>query len=339
MDTSQIPIALTMGEPAGVGGEIALKAWLGRGQDIPAFCLIDDPERLRALATQTSMDVPIVEITSADQVCSVFNDALPVLPLGQRITSHPGAPDTSTAQAVCTSIEMAVGLAMKGLVSSVVTNPIQKNTLYDIGFSYPGHTEYVAHLSGGDEPVMMLASPMLRVVPVSVHVALAQAIRDLDTQSIVRKGRITAQSLRTDFGIENPRIAVAGLNPHAGESGTMGDEEARIIVPAIETLRSDGLDVVGPIPPDALFTPRMRATYDVALCHYHDQALIPLKALDVDNAVNVTIGLPVVRTSPDHGTALDIAGTGQADAQSLMVSLRMARDIATRRADALTMDS
>ncbi len=332
MDTSP-PLVLTMGEPAGVGGEIALAAWAQLRASGPVFFLVDDPERLRDLAARLGLDAPVQAIASPAEAAAVFARALPVLPLGVRVASRPSHLDGAHASAVVRAIEMAVAIAQSGAAGAVVTNPIQKSTLYDAGFAYPGHTEFLGALAGGGRPpVMMLACPELRVVPVTVHQALRSAIAGLTTDAIVVQTEITADALRRDFGIARPRLAVAGLNPHAGEGGAMGDEEIRVIQPALYALRARGLDVTGPWPPDTLFTPRARARYDAAICMYHDQALIPLKALDIDGGVNVTLGLDIVRTSPDHGTALDIAGTGQAHPGSLIAALRMADAIARRRA-------
>jgi 4-hydroxythreonine-4-phosphate dehydrogenase len=324
-------IAVTMGEPAGIGGEVALLAWKNRKPELPPYFVIDDPVRLQWIAEHLGLGVPVIEITTPFEAFDVFNGGLPVLPVGHRVTATPGQPSPDSATAVCASIEQAVQHCLDGSARAMTTNPIQKNTLYDAGFSYPGHTEYVAHLSGGHEPVMMLASPMLRVVPVTMHQSLRTAITDVNTSTIISKTRITATALAQNFGIERPRLAIAGLNPHAGEDGNMGSEENDIISPAIEALKQDGFQVEGPVPPDALFMPRMRETYDVAICHYHDQALIPIKALDVDNAVNVTLGLPIIRTSPDHGTALGIAGTGTANPQSFVAALHMADQMADHR--------
>lgn len=325
------PIAVTMGEPAGIGAELALLAWHRERHTLPPFFVIDDPVRLKDLSTVLGLDADIETISHTREAAAVFGSGLPVLPVGMAVSYRLGIPDKKTAPAVCKSIETAARLCMDGDASAMVTAPIQKNTLYDAGFPYPGHTEFIGHLTGTQNPVMMLISPMLRVVPVTVHMPLVSAIRDLSTGKIVNTARITARSLKTDYNIQTPRIAVAGLNPHAGEDGILGREEQDIIHPAVSELQKEGLSVIGPVPPDSLFTARMRETYDVAICQYHDQALIPIKALDVDHAVNVTIGLPIVRTSPDHGTALDIAGAGKADPGSFVASLHMANEIACNR--------
>ncbi len=335
MTTPPLPLAITMGEPAGIGGEIVLAAWAELRTSGPAFFIIDDPARLTNLANLLGKTSNLREITSPEQAAAVFPNALPILSVGSRVDAIPGRLNGVHAGAVVRSIELAVGFAQSGAASGIVTNPIQKSTLYDAGFAYPGHTEFLGALAGGGRtPVMLLACPELRVVPVTVHQSLKSAIAGLTTAAIVQQARLAASALHRDFGIARPRLAIAGLNPHAGEGGAMGDEEARIIQPAIDALRADGLSVSGPLPPDTMFTPRARPTYDVAICMYHDQALIPLKALDIDGGVNVTLGLDIVRTSPDHGTALDIAGRGLAHPGSLIAAIHMADAIAKRRAQA-----
>jgi 4-hydroxythreonine-4-phosphate dehydrogenase len=331
-----LPLAVTMGEPAGVGGDILLKAWRRRADGVPSFFAIDNPDRLRALAGRLGLDCPIAEIARADEAGSAFAEAVPVLALDLPAEVAPGRPDSRNVGAVARSIAMAVDLCRAGEVAGLVTNPIHKAVMYQGGFAYPGHTEYLAHLAGLDgREVMMLACPGLRVVPVTIHVALTQAIAQLSSDLIVMVGRETARSLARDFGLARPRLAVAGLNPHAGEDGGMGREEIDIIAPAIAALRADGIDAFGPLPPDTLFHARARQSYDAVLCMYHDQALIPLKTIDFDAGVNITLGLPFVRTSPDHGTAFDLAGTGRAVETSLMAALRTAAEIAAnrRRAD------
>jgi 4-hydroxythreonine-4-phosphate dehydrogenase len=262
----------------------------------------------------------------------MFRDALPVLPVRLAVPARPGQPDAKNAAAVVASIERATDLAVRGLAGAVVTNPINKAALYDAGFAYPGHTEFLAALTGAvGKQIMMLVSPALRVVPVTVHASLRRSIEMITSERIVAAARTTEAALRLEFGIATPRLAIAGLNPHAGEQGALGDEETTIIGPAIDELRSDGMDVSGPWPPDTMFTGSARARYDVAICMYHDQALIPLKTLDMTHGVNVTLGLPIVRTSPDHGTALDIAGMGKADARSMIAAVKMAADMADAR--------
>jgi 4-hydroxythreonine-4-phosphate dehydrogenase len=327
------PLALTMGEPAGIGGEVTLKAWQRRiTARLPPFFVIDDPARLAGLGSAIGLDVPLREIAEPDEAAGVFPMALPVLP--QRLAHAPtlGRPDAANAPAVIAAIERAVALVRRGVAGAVVTNPIQKEALYAAGFTYPGHTEFLGALAGIARPVMMLAGPELRVVPVTVHLSLAAALSELSTAAIVDCGRVTAMALRRDFGIERPRLAVAALNPHAGEGGAMGDEERRIIAPAVAALAAEGIAVVGPAPADTLFHAEARKRYDAALCMYHDQALIPLKTLDFDRGVNVTLGLPFIRTSPDHGTALDIASKGIANPASLIAALTLAGAMAARRA-------
>ncbi len=329
--TAAAPLAVTMGEPAGIGGELSLKAWSERRRGARPFFALDDGARLTALAGKLGLDVPVREIARPADAGPVFATALPVLPVRLRASVQAGRPDPVNAPATLEAIERAAKLALAGEIAGMVTNPIQKKTLQDAGFRHPGHTEYLAELAGGVEVAMMLACPELRVVPVTIHLSLAEAVRTLDTAKIVRAGRIAAAGLRSLFGIAQPRLAVAGLNPHAGEQGSMGDEESRLIAPAIEALRRDGIDASGPAPADTLFHPAARARYDAALCMYHDQALIPIKTVDFAGGVNVTLGLPFVRTSPDHGTALDIAGSGRADPASLIAALAMADDMARRR--------
>ena len=311
-------LALTMGDPAGIGGELTLKAWSALRDSGPAFVALDDPARLCAL----DPSIPLQVIGAIGE--ARFADALPVLPIGLAAHSTPGRPDPANAGAVIVSIETAVRLAQEGQAAGVVTNPISKATLYAAGFAHPGHTEFLGVLTGAKLSVMMLANDQLRVVPVTVHVGLRAALDLLTTDLIVETARITADALRRQFGIARPRLGIAGLNPHAGEAGAMGTEEQTIIAPAMDILRADGIDLSGPYPPDTMFTPAARARYDVAICMYHDQALIPLKTIDMASGVNVTLGLPIVRTSPDHGTAFDIAGRGIADASSLIAAIRLA---------------
>lgn len=327
-----LPLALTMGEPAGIGGDIALKAWLRRAEGVPPFFLIDDPDRLATLAARLGLDVPISAIASPAEAVGRFAATLPVLPETLAVKVEPGHPDPANTAAVRASIARAVDLALAGEAAGVVTNPIHKGVMYQGGFRFPGHTEFLAHLVGQDgREVMMLACSAIRVVPVTIHIALSEAVRVLRREDIVAVGTTTATALRQDFGIAKPRLAVAGLNPHAGEDGAMGREELDIIAPAIAELRAAGIDAFGPLPPDTMFHAAARARYDAALCMYHDQALIPIKTIDFDGGVNVTLGLPFVRTSPDHGTAFEVAGTGQAKETSLMAALTMAADIAAHR--------
>ncbi len=329
-----LPLALTMGDPAGVGGEIALMAWLRR-ELLPPFFMIDDPDRLRRLEASGKLGVPVEEIAAPEVAASVFPRALPVLPLGKRVPASPGRSDPAHAGAVVAAIDRAVALVQAKRAGAVVTNPIHKAALYQAGFPDPGHTEYLARKAGiATAPIMMLAIPGLRVVPVTIHVALAEAIRLLSTDRILHAARVTAAALRNDFGITRPRLAIAGLNPHAGEEGHLGREDIEIVAPAVATLSREGIAASGPLPPDTMFAAGARSGYDAAICMYHDQALIPLKTLDFERGVNATLGLPFVRTSPDHGTAFDLAGTFLASPESLIAALEMAAQMAANRAAA-----
>ncbi len=321
-----------MGDPAGIGGELSLKAWLAlRGSGV-VFVALDDQSRLESLARNLGLAVEVRQVSNAADAAAAFSTALPVLAVPLAATPIPGQPDQANARAIVTSIEQATKLALAGAAAGVVTNPINKAALYQAGFAYPGHTEFLADLTGATgQQIMMLASPLLRVVPVTVHASLRDSIAMLTTDMIVAAARTTAAALRRDFGIAAPRLAIAGLNPHAGEQGALGTEETTLVQPAIDTLLADGIAVSGPWPPDTMFTVAARARYDVAICMYHDQALIPLKTLDMAHGVNVTLGLPIVRTSPDHGTAFDIAGKGIADATSLLAAIELAAALARRR--------
>ncbi|MBM85732.1 MAG: 4-hydroxythreonine-4-phosphate dehydrogenase PdxA [Rhodospirillaceae bacterium] len=323
------PLVLTPGEPSGVGAEIALKAWRSAP---PVFFLIDDPDRVRSIARELRVSVEVIDSpTGAEEA---FRSGLPVMPHHFPVDPVPGAPDPANGSAVIDAIRDAVALVGNGKAGAVVTNPIQKSTLHMAGFLHPGHTEYLANLAGSDRSVMMLACDTVRVVPVTIH----EAIRDVPTlltrELIVETARITASSLKHDFGIRAPRLVVAGLNPHAGEAGSIGFEDQEVISPAIETLRDEAIEVTGPLAADSMFHEAVRGTYDAAICMYHDQALIPIKTIDFWGSVNVTIGLPFVRTSPDHGTALNLAGTGLADERSLLAALHMADKIRRQRATA-----
>ena len=331
---SRAPLALTMGEPAGIGAEIAMKAWLARA-DVPVFFLIDDPQRLERLARRLGWAVPVAEIGEPSEAAGVFDRALPVLREVLPADIAPGKPDARNAGAVLSSIRRAVALTRSGDAAAVVTNPISKGVLYQAGFAHPGHTEYLAELADGrPTPVMMLVGGGLRVVPVTIHISLRDVLRELTGPKIVETARIVARALERDFGIARPRLAMAGLNPHAGEGGALGREEIEIIAPAIERLRADAIDVSGPLAADTLFHAGARPRYDATICMYHDQALIPLKTLDFERGVNVTLGLPFVRTSPDHGTAFGIAGTGTANEASLVAALNLADALARCRARA-----
>lgn len=331
------PLALTMGEPAGIGPEITLKAWAGgRNAPLTPFFAIGDTALYLDTARRIGLDCDIREIGDPAETNGLFPDALPVLPVALATPAEPGRLAPENALAVIRAIDLAADLALAGKAGGIVTNPIHKRALYDAGLSVPGHTEYLAALCGGTTPVMMLSCPGLRVVPVTVHLALREAAAALTCDAIIEQGAILARSLTSDFGIAHPRIAVAALNPHAGEDGHLGREEIDVIAPAIETLKAacPEVDFRGPLPADTLFHAAARKTYDAVLCMYHDQALIPLKTIDFENGVNTTLGLPIVRTSPDHGTALDIAGKGVAHPGSLIAAIQMAGDIAACRAGA-----
>jgi 4-hydroxythreonine-4-phosphate dehydrogenase len=325
------PLALTMGDPAGVGPEITAKAWRALKDEGPAFVVIGDRDLLAA------QGAPTVEAGSLTDAAQAFAEALPVLhqPVGAPV--QPGAPSSAHANAIVGWIETAAALAMTGEASGVVTAPIAKAPLYEAGFKFPGHTEFLAELTaaapmaGERGPVMMLASGDLRTVLVTIHEPYARAPALLTIERIVHVAKVTAEALIRDFGIDHPRLAVAGLNPHAGESGRIGREEVEVIAPAIAVLRGSGIDAVGPRPADTLFHPEARRTYDAAVCMYHDQALIPVKMLDFWGGVNVTLGLPIVRVSPDHGTGYDVAGQGIARPDSLIAAVRAAAAIAARR--------
>jgi 4-hydroxythreonine-4-phosphate dehydrogenase len=329
------PLLLTQGDPAGIGPELTLRAWLQRDQEaLPPFAVLTDPAHLEQVAKAQGWAVPIVPVTDASQASSAFPKALPVIPLKARVSAQPGRPDAASAPSVIDSIETAVRLVRAGVASAIVTNPIAKHVLYDAGFRHPGHTEFLAALAGEDgntyHPVMMLWSEELAVVPVTVHIALSAVPAALTTELIVLTARIVARELRERFGLGTPRLALAGLNPHAGENGAMGMEDQAIIAPAIAALRAEGIAVSGPLPADTMFHARARKGYDAALAMYHDQALIPIKTIAFDEAVNVTLGLPFVRTSPDHGTAFDIAGKGIARPDSLMAAIRLAARLGAR---------
>lgn len=329
------PLALTMGEPGGVGPEIALKAHAALKSSGTGFFVLGDPQVFPAGRIRT--------IKAPREAAKVFADALPVLDIGVAAKSRPGLADPATAPAVIAAIEQAVAHAAAGEAAGVVTNPIEKSSLAAAGFPWPGHTEFIDHLTRAAPmpagrargAVMMIAGPDLRTVPVTIHQSVREAAAALTPEMIVAKGIVTLEALEADFGIAAPRLAVSGLNPHAGEKGTMGREDADIIEPAIALLRARfGDRVTGPHPADTLFHADARARYDAALCMLHDQALIPAKTLAFHEAVNVTLGLPIVRTSPDHGTALDIAGKGTARADSLIAAIRLAARLAARRAGA-----
>jgi 4-hydroxythreonine-4-phosphate dehydrogenase len=329
------PLALTLGEPAGIGPDITFAAWRRRIElNLAPFYLLADPDFIARCAQRIAPDVPIAVVEPAAAATS-FASALPVVDIGVPVSAQPGHPDRSSAPAALAAIRRAVADVNAGTASAIVTNPVAKNVLYRSGFAEPGHTEFLAKLAEESTgvavlPVMMLWSPELAVVPVTIHLPLKDVVASLSSELVVETGRIVARDLRDRFGIARPRLAVAGLNPHAGEDGTLGDEDLTVVRPAVERLEAEGIDVRGPLPADSLFHRSARATYDVALAMYHDQALIPIKTLAFDHAVNVTLGLPFVRTSPDHGTAFDIAGTGRADPTSLIAALQLATRLSSR---------
>ena len=336
MDSAERPLALTLGDPAGIGPDITLLAYEARqSAPVPPFVLIGDPRVLAERARALGLDIEIETVGEASEATSLFAEALPVLPVSVAGDVVAGRPDSAAAGAVQRSIERAVELVRAGTASAVVTNPISKAILIQAGFGFPGHTEFFAKLAGLDasDAVMMLAAPELKVVPVTIHIPLKEVIGALNEGRIVKTLEISARDLARYFGVARPRIAVTGLNPHAGEDGTMGREEIEVIMPAIAAARRQGLDVTGPYSADTLFHAEARKTYDVAVAMYHDQALIPIKILAFDLGVNATLGLPFVRTSPDHGTAFALAGTGQARPRSLIEALRLA-DAMQARADA-----
>jgi 4-hydroxythreonine-4-phosphate dehydrogenase len=329
------PLALTVGEPAGIGPDITFAAWRRRAEvGLPPFYLLGDPAFLARRAERIAPDLTIAVVEPA-AAWTAFKTALPVVDIGVPITAEPGRPDESSAPAALAAIRRAVADVRAGAATAMVTNPVAKNVLYRSGFPEPGHTEYLGKLveeSTGvaTRPVMMLWSPELAVVPVTIHLPLKDVIAHLSGDLVVETGRIVARDLRERFGIGRPRLAVAGLNPHAGEDGALGDEDLTVVRPAVERLKAEGIEARGPLPADSLFHRAARASYDAALAMYHDQALIPIKTLAFDHAVNVTLGLPFVRTSPDHGTAFDIAGTGRADPTSLIAALQLAARLSSR---------
>ncbi|MDV3456417.1 4-hydroxythreonine-4-phosphate dehydrogenase PdxA [Sphingomonas sp. HF-S4] len=326
------PLAIALGDSAGIGPEITAKAWSARIlHSLPPFFAVGDPR-----AVEKVWDGPIARISDPAQAVAAFTEALPILTVGDVGDVVPGFPDVESARCALQSLEVASGLTRSGAASGLVTGPVSKAQLYRIGVTHPGQTEFVAERCGvsGDNAVMMLAGPTLRVVPITVHVALADVPHLISSELIVAKARVTARGLHRNFGIERPRLAFAGLNPHAGEGGAIGREEIDILMPAIEQLRAEGIDAVGPFAADTMFHARARAGYDAALCLYHDQALIPIKTLHFDDGVNTTLGLPIVRTSPDHGTAFGIAGRDEANPGAMIAAIRMAAAQAERRAEA-----
>jgi 4-hydroxythreonine-4-phosphate dehydrogenase len=330
------PLCLTQGDPSGIGPDISLALYNQTRGNGEAFFVLADPDLLRRRAATLGLAVEIAE-TEPEQARAVFRSALPVVPLDARVIGEPGHPDPADAPATIEAIARAVGLVHAGRASAVVTNPIAKSVLYRAGFAHPGHTEYLGQLARDlygreNRPVMMLWSRELAVVPATIHVPLAQVPSLLATQDLVEIATIVIESCRRDFGLARPRLVFAGLNPHAGEDGALGREDIDIIAPAVARLAAQGHDVRGPLPADTMFHAEARATYDVAICAYHDQALIPLKTLAFDSGVNVTLGLPFIRTSPDHGTAFAIAGTGAARMTSLAEAVALAARMARARA-------
>lgn len=334
------PLLVTAGEPAGVGPDILLAAWQNRQrQKIPSFLVHTDPRHLeeRAAALGINASVSLWDETTLSDAVEAFDESIPVLPLKTRFKANPGTPNCADASGITGSIRNCVDLLRSGLGGAVVTLPINKSSLYDAGFRYPGHTEFLGALAEDwpqaeqpVRPVMMLAGPELRAVPVTIHIPLHAVPAALNKEDIVATARILHRDLQSRFGIVQPRIAVSGLNPHAGEDGALGDEDAAVIAPAVERLQAQGIACRGPLPADTMFHDEARKTYDAALCMYHDQALIPAKALAFHETVNVTLGLPFIRTSPDHGTAFDIAGTGKANPASFIAALRMAQEMSEK---------
>ncbi|MGL4488257.1 MAG: 4-hydroxythreonine-4-phosphate dehydrogenase PdxA [Rhizobiaceae bacterium] len=327
-------LALTVGDPSGIGPDVALLAWARRrALSLPAFILLADPDQVarRAQMLDIAVEIRICQPHKAD---AVFSGALPVSPLSNKHTETPGQPSLANAAGTIEAIDRAVALTFEGQTSGVVTCPIAKKPLYDAGFQFPGHTEYLGHLCSERagtpvNPVMMIAGPDLRTIPVTIHIPLKDVAQSLTSEMIYQTCKTAHADLKQRFGIATPRLAIAGLNPHAGEGGALGLEDEVIIAPTIRRLNNEGILAFGPLPADTMFHAAARSRYDVAICMYHDQALIPAKALAFDDGVNVTLGLPIIRTSPDHGTAFDIAGTGKARPDSLIAALKMAAQMAT----------
>jgi 4-hydroxythreonine-4-phosphate dehydrogenase len=332
-----LPLALTLGEPAGIGPDITFAAWRRRTEaGLKPFYVLGDPKFLQRCAERIAPEIPIA-VVAPSAAGSAFASALPVVDIGVPVTAAPAHPDGSSAPAALAAIRRAVIDVAKGSAAAIVTNPVSKNVLYRSGFAEPGHTEHLAKLAeevmgAKAHPVMMLWSPELAVVPVTIHLPLRKVIATLTTDLIITTVRIVARDLRRRFGLARPRLAVAGLNPHAGEEGALGDEDIAVVRPAVERLNAEGIDARGPLAADSMFHAAARASYDAALAMYHDQALIPIKTLAFDHAVNVTLGLPFVRTSPDHGTAFDIAGTGRADPASLIAAIALASRLSAQAA-------
>ena len=335
------PLAVTLGEPSGVGADIVLMLKAAQAGTLPPLFVLADPDMLAARADRLGLSgrFRFELIAAPEDAAGVGTDALALLPLQNRQIETPGTPRTANAAGTIEAIDRAVGFCLDGRASAVVTGPIDKKALYDVGFRHPGHTEYLAKLCSermgtAMTPVMLLTGPELSCVPVTIHIPLADVPAQLTQEAIVATCRITAADYRRRLGIPRPRLAVSGLNPHAGEKGAIGHEDEAVIRPAIEALRAEGIDAVGPLPADTMFHPPARARYDVAICMYHDQALIPAKTLAFDETVNVTLGLPIIRTSPDHGTAADIAGTGTARPDSFAAAIALAWKMAGTEAAA-----
>lgn len=330
------PLAVSLGDPAGVGPELIAEAWARRKEfGLPPFFVVGGFNLLTDAAASRGVSICVGMIQEPRDAAWMFEEALPVIGFEQA-TFRPGQPDSAGARLAFSSLKDAARMVIEEHASGLVTAPIAKSRLADVGFRHPGQTEFVAECSGvaNDDAVMMLAGPNLRTVPLTIHVALVEVPGLISRELIVRKARVVNAALKRDFGIASPRLAIAALNPHAGEDGRMGNEDQAIIAPAIAALHAEGINATGPHPADALFAPHQRGTYDAALCMYHDQALIPIKALDFDEGVNATLGLPIVRTSPDHGTAFSIAGKGIAHPGAMIAAIRLAGEIAARRAKA-----
>jgi 4-hydroxythreonine-4-phosphate dehydrogenase len=325
-----LPLALTLGEPAGIGPDLTLKLWLERkARKLPPFAYIADADFVASRAKALELDIPVADC-SIEEAAAKFDTALPLVAAGAAASASPGKPDGSSAKAARASIDLAVKLVLDGKASAVVTNPIAKHVMQAGGFNFPGHTEYLAHLGKAPRPVMLIWSEELAVIPITIHMPLRDVPNTLTTGLIVESARIAARDYRARFGIQNPRLAICGLNPHAGEEGTIGREDLDIIAPAVRALRGEGIEASGPHPADSLFHEHARKYYDVALGMYHDQVLAPVKALAFDRAVNVTLGLPFVRTSPDHGTAFDLAGSGTANPSSLEAAIKLAAKLSAK---------
>ncbi len=330
MTTNPLPLAVALGDPSGIGPEIVAKAWVARASaSLAPFFAVGDARSIAAV-----WPGPVQRIENPRETAAIFDDALPIMQVEDAGPIEPGTPNFEGARCALAALEVATGITRSGAARGLVTGPVSKAQLYSVGFTHPGQTEFIAERCGvaKENVVMMLAGPTLRVVPVTTHLPIAEVPAALSIERIVAQARVTVRGLQRNFGIDRPRLAFAGLNPHAGEGGALGREELDIIIPAIEILRADGIDVSGPVAADGLFHARARAEYDVAICMYHDQALIPLKTLHFDDGVNMTLGLPIVRTSPDHGTAFGIAGTNRANPGAMIAALRMADEASDTRA-------